>query len=294
LLFAQSLLCHNFVDEPCNECSSCIKINTMNHPDLHIISTTEKTIKREAIDEIIESINQKPYESDKKVYIINDSEDMTPQAANTFLKTLEEPVGNTVIIMLTENSNLLLPTISSRCQIIRFKKIDENTIINYVKEKYNLDNTMAKLIAYYSQGVLCKAEQIALSEHDILKRRTEIIKIYDKILKSDKNIIFEYEDYFEQCKDNIDEILEILMVWLRDIYFKKYNIDDLIINTDYIELLDSHSKLINTQNIDKLIKYLQGVSYDVKNSVNYKLIIDNMLMKLQEEVVDDKSSRGKI
>ena len=73
LLFAQSLLCTSFNGEPCNECSSCIKINTMNHPDLHIIATTDKSIKREVIDELIESINQKPYESERKVYIIQDS-----------------------------------------------------------------------------------------------------------------------------------------------------------------------------------------------------------------------------
>lgn len=289
LLFAQSLLCNNFNDEPCNECNSCIKVNTMNHPDLHVISTTDKSIKREVIDELIESINQKPYESDRKIYIINNSEDMTPQAANTFLKTLEEPVGNTIIILLTENSNLLLPTISSRCQIIKFKKIDENIIANHIKEKFNLDNNTAKLIAYYSQGVLFNAEKIASNENDILKRRSDIIKIYDKIINSDRNIIFEYEDYFEEHKDNIDEIIEILMVWLRDVYFKKYGIDDLIINTDYINLLDHHSKIVKTQNIDKLIKYLQNVSYDIKNNVNYKLIIDNMLIKLQEEVKVEKN-----
>jgi len=284
LLFAQSLLCDNFSEEPCNECSSCIKVNTMNHPDLHIISTTDKSIKREVIDELIESINQKPYESERKIYIIKNSEDMTPQAANTFLKTLEEPIGNTIIILLTENSNLLLPTISSRCQIIKFKRIDNSIIASYVKDKFRLDSNTAKLIAYYSQGVLLNAEKIALDENDILKRRSEIIKIYDKILSNDRNIIFEYEEYFEENKDNIDELIEILMAWLRDIYFKKYGINDLIINTDYMDLLDRHSKIVKTHNIDKLIKYLQNVSYDIKNNVNYKLIIDNMLIKLQEEV----------
>ncbi len=283
VLFAKALLCKKFNEEPCNECSSCIKINTMNHPDLHIISADDKNIKREAIDELIGSINQKPYESDRKVYIINDSEDMTTQAANTFLKTLEEPAGNTIIILLTENSNLLLPTISSRCQTIRFKKIDNSTIINYIKNKFSLDDNTAKLIAYYSQGVLFNAEKIALNENDIIKRRDEIIKIYDKVLMNDKNIIFEYETYFEENKDKIDDITEILMIWLRDVYFKKYEIDDLIINIDCIDLLERHYKIIKKQNIDELIKYLQNVRYDVKNNVNYKLIIDNMLIKLQEK-----------
>jgi len=250
----------------------------MNHPDLHIISSEDKSIKREAIDDLIVSVYQKPYESDRKIYIINNSEDMTMQAANTFLKTLEEPAGNTTIILLTENCNFLIPTIVSRCQIIKFEKINNEQIIDYIKDKFNLDLNTARLIAYYSQGVLYNAEKIATNQNDILKRREEIIKIFDRILIHDKNAIFEYETYFEDNKDKIDEITEILMIWLRDVYFKKHKIDDLIINIDFVDLLEKHAKSLERQKIDELIKYLQNVKYDMKSNVNYKLIIDNMLM----------------
>ena len=278
VFFAKSLLCRDFDKEPCNICSSCIKINSMNHPDLHIISSEDKSIKREAIDDLIVSVYQKPYESDRKIYIINNSEDMTMQAANTFLKTLEEPAGNTTIILLTQNCNLLIPTIVSRCQIIKFEKINNEQIINYIKNKFNLDLKTARLIAYYSQGVLYNAEKIATNQNDILKRREEIIKIFDRILIHDKNAIFEYETYFEDNKYKIYEITEILMIWLRDVYFKKHEIDDLIINIDFVDLLEKHAKSLERQKIDELIKYLQNVKYDMKSNVNYKLIIDNMLM----------------
>lgn len=278
IFFAKSLLCKEFDEEPCNKCSSCIKVNSINHPDLHIILSEERSIKRETIDDLISSIYQKPYESDRKIYIINNSEDMTMQAANTFLKTLEEPVGNTTIILLTENSNLLLPTIVSRCQIIKFEKIGNEFIIDYIKNKFNLDSNTAKLISYYSQGVLYNAEKIATNENDILKIREEIIKIFDKILIHDKNAIFEYETYFEENKDKIDRITEVLMIWLRDVYFKKYEINDLIINIDFVDLLEKHSKVLKRQKIDEIIKYLQNIKYDMKSNVNYKLMIDNMLM----------------
>lgn len=278
IFFAKSLLCKDFKEEPCNVCSSCIKINSMNHPDLHIISSEDKSIKREVIDELILSVYQKPYESDRKIYIINNSEEMTMQAANTFLKTLEEPAGNTTIILLTQNCNLLLSTIVSRCQLIKFEKNSNEQIIDYIKKKFDLDFNTARLIAYYSQGVLYNAEKIAINQNDVLKLREEIIKIFDRILIHDKNAIFEYETYFEDNKDKIDEITEILMIWLRDINFKKHEIDDLIINIDLIDLLEKHAKSLDRQKIDELINYLQNIKYDIKSNVNYKLIIDNMLM----------------
>lgn len=285
LTFAQALLCKSFYTEPCNSCDSCIKVNSFNHPDLHLLSSTDNKIKRKDIDELIESINRKPYESDKKVYIIKDAETMTPEASNTFLKTLEEPIGNTVIILLTENSSLLLPTIVSRCQIIKFRSIDNDTIIKYLVDNYKVDYNKARLVAYYSEGILSKAKNIITGQDDTLERRTEIIKIFDKVIKSDKNIIYEYEKYFEEFKVEIDEILDIFMIWLRDISFKKHNVDNLIINSDYFKLLSEHSDIININKINELIIYLQKVSNDVKNNVNYKLIIDNMLLKIQEETV---------
>ena len=68
------------------------------------------------------------------------------------------------------------------------------------------------------------------------------------------------------------------MIWLRDVSFKKHDIDELIINIDLLELLEKHAKLLDRQKIDELIRYLQNVNFDIKSNVNYKLIIDNMLI----------------
>lgn len=285
VLFAKALLCENFEGEPCDHCAACIKVNTYNHPDLHIISENDKSIKRDAVDEIIESISKKPYEADKKIYIINNVQEMTLQAANTFLKTLEEPDGNTVIILITTNINKLLPTVVSRCQVLKFKSIDKKKLVTYIKQQYNLDDDKALLIAYYSHGILNKAVNIIEGKDNILEERANIIKIFDKIIHSGKEIIFEYENYFESEKVNIEQIVEILMIWLRDILFVKNGVYSLVINRDYMEQLKEHSSRINTSNIDMMIVYLQDVLYNVGNNVNYKLIIDKMINRLQEEVI---------
>jgi len=278
LLFAQSLFCLNFHDEPCNECKNCIKVNSLNHPDLHIINEEGKGIKREDIDDLISSIYKKPYEADIKVYIIKDAHLMTPQAANTFLKTLEEPPGDAVMILMTVNSNLLLPTIVSRCHVHKFRSVSKETIMASLKD---FDGQTAELAAYYSKGILNKALNIVQGKDDILKKREEIIKIFDRIINNDSEIIYELENYFDDEKDNIDSIIEIMTIWIRDIMYVQNNLENLVINKDYIDLLKLHGKRMKANS--DLIEFMQNISNDIKSNINYKLAIDNMLFKIQED-----------
>lgn len=280
VIFAQSLLCENFTENPCDECTSCIKINSNNHPDLHIINNGESTIKREEIDELIESVYMKPYESSKKVYIIKDAHEMTTQAANTFLKTLEEPPGDSVIILLTTNSSLLLPTIVSRCQTVKFRSMNKETIRLYLVEHLGAQDEIAILASEYSKGILNKAVNIFKGNDEILKQRSEIINLFDKIINADSEIIYELENYFDDKKDNINEIIELIMMWVRDVIFVQNNMEEFILNKDYKQLANVHAQLMKKNN--NLIEQLQNTSDNIKSNVNYKLAIDNMLLKIQE------------
>ena len=278
LIFAQSLLCLNFNKEPCNECKSCIKINSYNHPDLHIINENGNSIKREDIDVLINSIYNKPYEANRKVYILKDAHLMTPRAANGFLKTLEEPPGDSVMILLTINSNLLLPTIVSWCQEVKFRNVSKETIKLYLKDN---DSDCVELAVNYSKGILNKAINMINGNDDTLKKREEVIKIFDRIVNSDSETIYELENYFEDKKDNIDLIIEIMIMWIRDIMFVNNNMENLTINKDCIELLKTHGKKMKTDS--DIIEFMQNISDNIKNNVNYKLAIDNMLLKIQED-----------
>lgn len=284
MTFAQSLLCENYDDEPCNCCDSCIQVMSGNNPDIHILSPKERSIKREDIDKLRESISIKPYQSKRKIYIIKNSDSMTLQAANTFLKTLEEPTGNAVIIMLTTNKELLLPTIQSRCQVLTFKSLSNEVIAEHISHKYNMTKDNAELVAFYSEGVLSRAERIATGEDSILEKRLDVFDIFDKIIVLDKYVLFQYENYFDKNKENIEEIIHIIMILLRDIYFKKYNLDLHIVNKDFSSKISKYTEKFNTEKIDDMMIYLENVLFDIDSNVNYKLVIDNMLLKLQEGV----------
>ncbi|MFO7888687.1 MAG: DNA polymerase III subunit delta' [Eubacteriales bacterium] len=281
-VFAQLILCQNSDEKPCEICSSCKKVNADSHPDIHILKLDENSIKRKDIDELQTSIYMKPYESKKKIYIIDDSHKMTLQAANTFLKTLEEPPEDTIIIMIAVNRDLLLDTIVSRCQIINFDMLGHKEVEKILIEEYKIEKEKAQLLAGYSKGNVYKALKIFKGEDKTLIYRDEIVDIVDKIFENGKSVVFDYEKYFKDRKDNIDEIFDILIVWFRDILFEKENISDMIVNSDKIEILKKHSRGKNSIRLAEIYDVIQKTYDDFNKNVNYNLIIDNMLLKIQE------------
>ncbi|SHI59616.1 DNA polymerase-3 subunit delta' [Dethiosulfatibacter aminovorans DSM 17477] len=281
-VFAQTILCTERNDYPCGVCSSCIKAMAGSHPDIHVMDYSENSIKRQDVDEIQEIVYVKPYESRRKVIIINDAQKMTVQASNTFLKTLEEPPEDTVIILITLNQSLIIQTIVSRCQTIKLDRISDREVKRILMEEYGVESQMAGLITGYSKGIVQRAVNILREEVNILQLRGEIVDMVDDILKSGKSIVFEYEKYFDKHKDDIDDILEILMIWFRDLSFYKVGAVDQIINIDRMSLIEKQSGKTDGKRCSEMYELFQNTYDDVKSNVNYKLAIDNMLFGIQE------------
>jgi len=135
--FAKAILCIEN-NKPCGKCEACISYDSNNNPDVTIIDEIEKSIKTQSIKQMVKGVYEKPIKSSKKVYIINDSEKMTKEAQNSLLKTLEEPPEYVVIILITENENLLLNTIKSRCTKIKFNSLKDVEVEKVLKEKLGI------------------------------------------------------------------------------------------------------------------------------------------------------------
>ncbi len=122
MAFSKGLVCKSEAIKPCNNCSSCLKFEKKNHPDFKIISPTKNIIQKKEIEALIREIPILPFESKKKVFLIEDGDLMRSDSQNALLKTLEEPPEYVVIIITTSNSNKILNTISSRCENIKFHR----------------------------------------------------------------------------------------------------------------------------------------------------------------------------
>lgn len=252
--FAKAILCQE-ENKPCDKCEACIKFNGDNNPDIQIIDETEeKSIKTETIKEMVKGVYEKPIASAKKVYIINDSQKMTKEAQNSLLKTLEEPPEYVVIILITDNDNLLLNTIKSRCAKIKFNSLTNDEITKILKEKYNYEEVPLNVLEV-AEGSVTHALSIQGKENlfNEIKRtflNLEKINIIDLLNK--KDILF-------KDKDSIYEVLNYINI----ILFNKINE-----NIGYT----------------KCIKIVEETKDRLKKNSNYDMIIDNLLLKIWEEI----------
>jgi len=151
---------------PCGKCPSCAAFEANAHPDYHVVTKEliryhDKTGKSKGIDlsihvlrpEVLEPAGRKPGMGRGKVFVIEQAELMNPQAQNALLKTLEEPAGRTLIVLLTEQSLALLPTVRSRCQIVRFAALGIELVQKELRRR-GIDANVATAAAELSRGSL--------------------------------------------------------------------------------------------------------------------------------------------
>ncbi|QZY55315.1 DNA polymerase III subunit delta' [Crassaminicella profunda] len=282
MVFAKAVQCKNYDGDVCDQCASCLKVNTNNHPDIKIIEPEGKSIKNKQIEDFQQDLLRRPYESDKKIYIIKDANSMTDSAQNRLLKTLEEPPEYAVIILISTNVNSFLPTIKSRCQILKFYPIGEKTIEDILKNKYDLQTDEAKVLAAFSDGILGKALRLKESE-EFRNKREETIQVMEKLLKKDPLVAFELVEFFQKNKDNIYEILDFMLFWFRDILLlSQTSTDKFLINIDKKEILQKHMHAIGYNKIGNIINTIEKTKNDIKANINFQLVIEMMLLTIQE------------
>ncbi|EOD01059.1 DNA polymerase III subunit delta' [Caldisalinibacter kiritimatiensis] len=280
--FAKTLLCKENGVEPCDKCSSCIKIDSGNHPDLFIVGPSGNSFKKEQVDEIQRNMRILPYEGNRKVFILEDIQKMTQEAENGFLKTLEEPPEYAIIIMTVTNSYSILPTIVSRCQIIKFNPVQNNKIEQVLVNKYNKSSEEARFIASFSNGIVGKAIKLAESE-DFKNLREEVISVINDTLNSDKFRVFSISQFFEQNKEYIDDILDMMLIWFRDLLIVKEMADaKFVINKDKTDILNDQSLKLSRSKLHDIIEEVKKTKNNIASNVNYQLAIEVMLLKIQE------------
>ena len=240
--FAKKILCIEQNDEQEN-CLSCLKFKSSNHPDFMILEPENNVIKIEQIRNMQEKISEKPVVSKKKVYIIVDSDCMTKEAQNCLLKTLEEPPEYATIILTTANESKLLNTIKSRCIKVKFNGLLENEINQYLKQNEIVVNEENYI--KISQGSIGKLLDIKEDE-DVYKQVNIVLENIDKNTLID--ILNKAEILYSQ-KDKIQEILDYINIYL-------YNTKDIrkINCIEYVE--DTKRRLISNGNYDMCIDYL--------------------------------------
>ena len=209
---ARALCCQNQGERPCDVCPSCRQFLSGNHPDF-IRLKPEKSIGVDAVREVIERLAVKPYEADRHVVVIEQADKMTAQAQNALLKTLETPPGRDVFFLITTQMTALLPTIVSRCRVVRFHYLETEEAEAALKAR-GLPEERARLLARLSQGSVGRALEMDASE-EWWQLRDKALAALDALHESQDVAVAALP--LSEKKEQANGILDILELCARDL-----------------------------------------------------------------------------
>lgn len=253
----------------CDTCASCLKIESGQHPDIHLIDGAAGEIKIENIRQLQKDISLRPYEARRKAFIIDEAHNLNTEASNAFLKTLEEPIGDSIIILVSAKPNLLFKTIISRCQIIKFFALSRSGLEGLLRNTYGLHNHLSHYLAYFSGGSL--GDSLRLKESPVLEEKNRII---DYFLSSSGRDLEATEKLNAQ---DIKKMLNILAAWFRDIYLYKTGVrHDELINADRKIELSRLSEKYTFLQLDNILDCICGAIAYLDYNVNPKLLLSNL------------------
>lgn len=282
--FSMTLECEKKGTEPCMECHSCKQALGKNQPD--IIYLQHEKPNTISVDDIRSQINNdigvKPYSSPYKVYIVDEAEKMNVQAQNALLKTIEEPPAYAVILLLTNNAEIFLPTILSRCVRLSLKAVPDEKIKSYLMENYEVPDYKADVCVAFAQGNVGKAIELAESEdfNEIKNSALQLIKRLDDIE------LYEMTEAVKQISNyklQINDYFDLIMIWYRDVLLYKATADvnKLIFKEEVYEIKKEASRS-SYGGIENILEALEKAKIRLNANVNFDLVIELLLLTIKE------------
>src|SRR5256714_4969069 len=285
--FAQTLLCtgggdaHNAPQNPCNTCLSCRKIMHGNHPDVHYISrsTDKQFILIEQVRALQADAARKTLEGRRNIFIIQGMHEMNVQAANCLLKTLEEPEPDVVLLLTAPDPGVLLPTILSRVQQIPMHLLTTKQIKTALEDRWHVEPDEANLIAALAAGRIGWAVK-AVEDEDMLAERQAQLETLAKLSTAGKVQRFDVAQRLSAESDKLHGILELWLLWWRDIVLAANNCLDLIVNVDMQGVIQNQAAKVGAAESQRMVRAILGTMEALDQNVNARVALEVLMLDL--------------
>lgn len=280
---AKAVNCLNAEADSCDACVSCLKIEKNEHPDVFIIDYNTPIPSDSAGDERADSdalkighirqlqrnIALRPYEGRKKVFIIDAAHNLTVAASNALLKILEEPVKESVIILITHKPFLLFKTVASRCRRLKFSGMARPELKSLIKKNYGLDNDAAHFLAYFYEGR--QGAGALIKDADLLRRKNAVV---DRLALSARA---NFEGIDTKKRQEVRNYLNILAAWFRDIYLLKSGagIEEMI-NYDRRQELLNQAGRYSFEELQNIFASISDSIFYLERNINTRLLLLNL------------------
>ncbi len=287
LRFAQTLLCTGGPDptvspqNPCNTCLACRKVLHGNHPDVHTIAraTDKQFILIEQIRILQSDAARKTLEGRRNIFIIQNAQEMNLQAANCLLKTLEEPEPDVVLLLTVPDAGLLLPTILSRIQQIPLQLLTTTQIKTALIQRWEIEPKEAELIASLAAGRMGWAVQ-AIEDDQLLAERRAQLEYLAKLPAMSKVQRFDLAQRLSTDTEKVRVMLELWLLWWRDMVLAANDCLDLTVNVDMRDLLKVHSAKVGTAESQRMVHAILQTMETIEQNVNARVALEVLMLDM--------------
>ena len=281
--FAQALLCEKGETDSCGKCHSCIRFESGNHPDVIYVKHEKAGIGVDDVrEQLVDDIQIKPYDGGYKIYIIDQAELMTPAAQNAILKTIEEPPAYAVIMLLTTNEEVFLPTIMSRCITLKLKPLEDKSVKKFLVDKKGMTEYDADICASFARGSIGRALELSGSDN-FKKMREDVIHVLKYIDEMDISELLGFINELKDSDIDVLMVLEFMEIWYRDVLlFKATRDTSMFIFKNEFKAITETANKSSFAGLENILKAIDKARVRINANVNLELAMELMFLVIKE------------
>lgn len=267
--------------EACQKCSNCTRLAKSHHPDLDIVVAEREggIIKVEQIRELQYRLSLAPYEARYRMALLQRFEEANNFTANALLKTLEEPPEKVVLMLTAENSEQLLPTITSRCEVIRLRPVPADILREDLQQILGITSEQAGVLTYLSGGCPGYARRLHDQPERLEKRRTWL---EDHRILLSANLVkrFEYAFTISNDRGNLWDFLHILLSYWRDVLLIATGVQTHLYNPDRMQEIEQLAHKFGIETAHRVVAGIERTLRMLERNINPRLAIEILLMDM--------------
>ncbi len=284
--------------EACDVCPSCLRISKMNYPqsddsddwkdiiwtdhtDVGMVVAPKRVLLVNQMRQIEREANYRPFEGKARVFLIEDADKFNDQSANALLKVLEEPPPTSHLILITSRPAMLLPTVRSRCQLIRFSPLTVNEIEQYLLQTKTASQAQARLRARLAHGSIGRALESDIESFKL--QRDAMLKVIEALASDNRALLLLSSEELNSAgqKDDYESSLDILETLIRDALMLSLGVqDDQIVNDDLRSQLAKVAEHINARTAADWIAKIEELREQLVVNINRKIATDALLLSM--------------
>jgi len=279
--FAQAVNCLQSTGDgiPCLDCAACGQIERLVHPDLSVVEAEKigGQLKVDQIRDLQHGLHFAPYSGKFRIALMLRFEEANPQASNALLKTLEEPPENVIILITAESAERLLPTIVSRCEVIRLRPVPPEILVQGLQSQWYIPPEEANLLTHLSGGRPGYSFKL-YQNPELLIQRNDWLDDLNRVLLASRVERFDYADKLAKNHNNIYPLLKTWLGFWRDVMLRSIDSGSHITNIDFQESINKLADNMDENKIFQIVIGTEAIFDHLDHNVNPRLALEDLML----------------